>query len=184
MIAEFKKIGDWDKVLELTKNLDKHIYQGSLKGQLNVAKRLEKIVKEHLVNQDLKWKKLSKSYQRRKRDNKDRILVERWKYYEAIKTERIKGSVLIGVRKDRYYVGKGRRRIALYKVAALHESGLKGKLFGKYDLPKRPLWTPSFKELTRIGIDELIVKEMRNIFLAKGWGTVYKNRLKKYGAPL
>lgn len=186
MIFGFRKIGRWDKVVELTKSLAPTLHKATLAGQKAVAEKLAEIVKGHLLNQDLTWTPLSESYKKHKQENKDMILVARWKYYDAIRIEKRGDSYSIGVRKDRYYVNAGKTRIALYKVAAFHEGNPQvTNLFGRgITLPVRPLWTPSVQELTAQGVDKLIVKYIRQHLKAKGWGNVTLKELRKYKAPI
>lgn len=186
MIFGIKKIGEWDKVAELTKELKPSLHKAVMEGQKATANKLLEIVRDHLVNQDLGWKPLSEAYASRKRANKEMILVERWKYFDAIRIEKRGNSYSIGVRKDRYYVSTNKSRIPLYKVALFHEGKPQIKnLFGKgIKLPVRPLWGPSARELNKMGIDKFFVKEIRKQLKADGWPSVSLQELRKYKAPV
>ncbi len=186
MIFGIKKIGEWDKVAELTKKLQPSLHRAVMAGQKATATKLQDILRDHLVNQDLRWKPLSEAYARRKRANKEMVLVERWKYFDAIRIEKRGDSYSIGIRKDRYYSTIKGGRIPLYKVALFHEGKPQiTNLFGKgIKLPVRPLWGPSAKELNKIGIDKFFVKEIRRQLKADGWPSVSLAELRKYNAPV
>lgn len=183
MIMGFKKVGNWDMYNYLTSHIDKDLHKSAIAGQKKVVEKIASIVKGHLRNQDLGWIPLNKAYASRKKGD-ERILINNWRYYEAIKTENGRDGFEVGVRKGIYYRGK-HGNISIARMATLHETGTFG-LWGKpIELPKRPLWGPSIKEFNKqFGVNETIVKEIRKHLKEVGWGNVTLSLLRKYEAPV
>jgi hypothetical protein len=179
----YVRMRDWENFNKLTETLDKDLNKGAIEGQRQVVMTLHRLVKSHLRNQDLPWEPLSPNYRDRKRDNRDKILIERWRYYNNIEVFKPqKDAWLVGVRADRYYKSKY-GRISISRVAFMHERG-NNNLWGKgIKLPKRPLWVPSMQELNLLGIDEIIIQSIQRKLKTRGWKPI-KEKLKKYKAPI
>lgn len=183
MIFTFRRVGNWEKFSELTKTLSPDLFKGGMKGQKKVAELFLHIVRDHLSNQDLSWKPLNPKYAASKRDNSDLILIERYKYFRAIEIVERENYWAVGVRKNRYYQGKG-FRIPIWKVAIFHENG-NNNLFGRgIKLPSRPLWAPSARELNKKEINSIVVKEIRAHLLKRGWKGITLANLRKFQAPV
>lgn len=154
-------IGDWRREMRKMRMLAPDIHRAALRGQERAAKKLVKIVKDHLTNQDLQWTSLSKSTLRKKGGD-TRMLLSSETYFNNIKAFR-KGYV--------YYAGVKRgvtepNGIETARVAAIHEFrslAVKGS-------PRRPLWTPSIAEMGGAkGIRNIVVKAIARKLALRGW---------------
>lgn len=130
----YRAVGDWDGVMRRLADLGPEIKAGCRSAQYVVGREILTRAKDHLRNQDLGWKKLSKSTIARK--GHDVALLEYGTYYANIKLWQkelvVYTGVPIGVKQ------KNNTETAL--VASFHEFGAKG-------VPKRPLWKPVFTEM-------------------------------------
>lgn len=181
----FQQFGDWEKFNNLSKSIAPDLRRSAMKGQGKAVRRIATIVKNHLRNQDLGWKPLSTSYRYHKKENKDMILVHTWKYYEAIKIEKVGNIYAVGVRKNIYYTGSDGKRVQVYVAAIMNEQGY-SDLFGRgITLPKRPLWKPSMKEFNAEGgIAEIIITQLRVDLYKRGWRKTIVKKLKEFKAPI
>jgi hypothetical protein len=183
-MMSFKTFGDWNKFNNLTKTLAPDLRRSALKGQEKSVNKIAQIVKGHLRNQDLPWRPLSDYYLAHKKENRDKILIETWKYYESIKVYREKNVFSVGVRKDRFHPSIN-GRISMASLAMIHENGT-NNLFGKgIRLPKRPLWKPSLREFNQMGgIQAIVVKQLRQDLYNRGWTKTIVRKLRDFKAPV
>lgn len=159
-------IGNWQGEMRKMRMLAPDIYSSALWGQEKAARKLVKIVKGHLINQDLKdWTQLSEKTLKRKTDW--RILIDSETYLNNIKAFR-KGYV--------YYAGVKRgvtqpNGIETARVAAIHEF----RSLATKGAPRRPLWAPSIEEMGGAkGIRNIVIKAIAAKLAMRGW------RLKRF----
>lgn len=156
-----KTIGPWQRELRKMRMLAPDIHASAMWGQKKAALRLVKIVKGHLINQDLKeWPPLAPSTIRKKSDW--RMLIDSETYLNNIKAFR-KGYI--------YYAGVKRgvtepNGIETARVAAIHEfRGLTSS-----GGPPRPLWVPSIKEMGgMMGIRNMVMAAITAKLIKRGW---------------
>lgn len=158
-----KTIGPWKRELRKMRMLAPDIHASAMWGQMKAAKRLVKIVRGHLRNQDLKdWPPLAESTIRKKGGD-TRILIHSETYYNNIKAFR-KGYI--------YYAGVKRgvtepNGIETARVAAIHEFK---SLAASSGHPPRPLWAPSIKEMGGMtGIRDIVVSVIVAKLMKRGW---------------
>ena len=154
-------VGDWRGEMRKMRRLAPDIYVSAMWGQEKAAKKLVKIVKDHLMNQDLKWTPLSARTIKRKKGN-TRMLLDSETYYNNIKAFR-KGYI--------YYAGVKRgvtqpNGIETARVAAIHEF----RSLATKGSPRRPLWTPSIAEMGGAkGIRNIVAKAIARKLALRGW---------------
>ena len=156
-----RTIGPWRRELRKMRNLAPDIHASAMWGQEKAARRLVKIVKGHLINQDLKeWPPLAPSTVRRKDDW--RILIDSETYLNNIKHFR-KGYT--------YYAGVKRgvtqpNGIETARVAAIHEFKSMATAGG----PRRPLWVPSIEEMGgKKGLRNIVKAVILAKLIKRGW---------------
>jgi hypothetical protein len=166
---EFRLFGQWEKTLNVVRNLSPAIKSSSLKAQLLVCNKIRDRVKKHLRDQDLGWRPLSQSYRRMKGDAgaSTKILMSSGNYYKSIEVWQ-KGNqhfVFVGVRKGIYTQGASGRRskLEISTIAAIHEFS-SGRI-----VPKRPLWNPTIAEMGGAkGIKAMFVESLYKRLRNKG----------------
>jgi hypothetical protein len=161
MYISIKPFGQWAQARRASSNLSSSIKRSIRAAEEKVAKRLIKIVKGHILNQDLPWKALAIETQERK--GHDRVYIDSFTYLTSLKYWQKDYTVHIGIPRG---IIEPRSKVELYKVAVWMEYGTKG---GRR-MPARPLWGPSVAELGGSdGMNE-IVRETISARLAKdGW---------------
>lgn len=139
-MAAFRKIGEWERVGRLIKDLGPNIKKAQMRSLMRWGLKAEGIAKTHISAQDLDWiplkpatisKKISAGYS-------ENILVETSSYFQGI-TSFVDGDMAhAGVRRG---VRNREGNVELGMIAAVHE-------FGSDDgvIPARPLWQPTFAE--------------------------------------
>lgn len=156
-VIQFRKYGDWTKAMQLTKTLDKDLYEAFLRGQEQALKKVAKAVKEHILKQDLPSLYLNP----KKRPNGDpRTLIDTRTYVESIKTWRQANEYYVGVKSG---IINPRNRKEVAKIAFWLE-------YGTRRITKRPVWGPTFRELGGTKFLHNITQESINRFLKRrGW---------------
>lgn len=147
-MIEMKFFGNWLIAGRVLQKLPGILKSSGVYGQRRAAELLVKIAKAHINNQNLGWAPRSD----RSVAGDARILVNSESYYGAIKAWKSGDEYYAGVPKDAFNA-KG---ISIVQYALAHEYG-----FG--NMPQRPLWEPSFKELGgRKGMGGIIKKAIQN----------------------
>lgn len=141
-MIQFEFIGNWAIAGLVLKKLPQLLKSSGVYGQRRAAESIIKIAKAHINNQDLGWAPRSE----RSEQGDPRILVNSEAYYGAIRAWKKGDEYYAGVPKDSYN-SKG---ISIVEYALAHEYG-----FG--NMPERPLWEPSFKEIGgKKGVERII----------------------------
>lgn len=141
----FTLLGNWKLAEKILKDLPKDVKEGYRQAQRNFGGKLQRTVKRHMRNQDLKWKPLAKSTLKRKGNGI--ILMESLQYYNEIRVYSSGPySISVGVRPNIMKLDeKGNTTIDIATYASLHE---RGHVFNNgRRIPKRPLWVPSWNEM-------------------------------------
>lgn len=146
-------------------SLPLQVRSSAMWGQQKVANKLVKTVKKHLNSQDLGWAPRSA----RSKSSDPRILVDTEAYYGSIRAWRTGDTFNAGVPANAFNA-RG-QRIADY--AAMNE-------YGSDELPARPLWGPSFKEIGgKRGVSNIVttaifekVRKLRAVGLDIKIGTI------------
>ena len=131
-MVKFEWVGNWVAVSRSFKQLPKLLQSSGVYGQRRAAEQIVKIVKAHINNQDLGWAPRTE----RSVAGDPRILVNTEAYYGAIKAWKKGDEYYAGVPKDSHNA----QGTSIVQYALAHEYGLG-------DMPQRPLWEPSFKEI-------------------------------------
>lgn len=164
-MLEIKKEGNWVGVKLALQNLPLQVRSSAVWGQQKVATKLVKIVKKHINSQDLGWVPRSA----KSRSNDPRILVDSEAYYGSIKAWRTGDTYNAGVPANAFNA----RGMRIADYAAMNE-------YGADNLPARPLWAPSFKELGgKKGVSSIVtaaifekVRRLRAVGLDVKIGTI------------
>jgi len=147
-MIEFEFIGNWIVAGRALKKLPEILKSSGIYGQRRAAELLVKIAKAHINNQDLGWAPRAE----RSQAGDSRILVNSEAYYGAIRAWKKGDEYFAGVPKDSFNA-KG---ISIVEYALAHEYG-----FG--DMPERPLWEPSLREIGgKKGIEKIIKMAIKN----------------------
>lgn len=145
------KFGNWAGAMKLVSGLSGSIDNSLQKSLKQVGLKGESVVIKHIQAQDLGWKPLSIAYKRRKERQgySNKILIRTSTLLQNIKSDVVsKSEVFVGVnRQVRDAEGN-----SVADIATIMEYGSIAK-----NIPARPLWRPTHKELM-----EWIKKE--NIF--------------------
>lgn len=156
-----KTIGPWKRELRKMRLLAPDIWASALWGQQKAAKRLVKIVKNHIIKQDLKdWAPNAPSTKRRKDDW--RVLVDSETYLNNIKAFRKKFVYYAGVKRG--VTEPNGNETA--RIAAIHEF----KSMATKGGPRRPLWQPSIQEMGgKKGIRNIVRAAIIAKLIKRGW---------------
>lgn len=133
-----ERIGDWARVARIIYNLQRLINESRNIWLIRMAAKGESIAVNHISAQDLGWKRLKPATIRQKVNKglSENIYVATSTYFQNITSWVKDDTAYIGVRKgvthpDGEEVGN---------IAKWLE-------FGTSNMPARPLWQPTFKEL-------------------------------------
>lgn len=158
-VVRVSATGNWAEALKVFKDLGPGIKVAAIEAQSQVALVVLKKVQNHLIKQDLGWRKLNPRYQSQKAAQglDTRILLARWTYFKNIKywTNRGGWKVYVGVKPGVYTrtLSGERSTLDVARIAAIHEFS-RGKR-------RRPLWNPTFKELGgKSGLKTLFIKNL------------------------
>lgn len=152
--VRMKLDGPWMAINSMMSNLQPDIVAAYLIAQRKIAKKLQAIVKGHIYNQDLGWAALSGSTQSRKGHGKA--------YYD---TGTYLQNIKIITRGTRIYVGIPKnladaRGVYYADIASMMEYGTK-------NMPARPLWEPSRKEIDRKFVKRVFATSLGKIMLTR-----------------
>lgn len=134
------RIGDWTRA----GNLVNALRNEAIKSREIALKRMglsaEKIAKQHISSQDLKWAPLNADYKAAKvrKGMSENILVATSSYFQQITSWTADGTVYVGVKK----VARNKSGQELANIAAVHEYGSTTA-----NIPARPLWRPTLSDL-------------------------------------
>lgn len=157
---DVKPFGNWAMARNASSTLPQTIKRSIRSAEEKVAKKLIKIVKGHIQNQDLNWVPLSP--QSIKRKGHDKVYIFTGTYLNSIKFWQKNYTVHIGIPRGIY---EPRNRIELWKIATWMETGMPSR-----NLPARPVWGPSVEELGgRGGMQEIIEETLRRKLSREGW---------------
>lgn len=126
-----KILGNWKGAVVAYNRMRPEIRKAIVNGQTRYARRLVKVVKGHIIKQDLPWEPASEN----KRGNM--LMIDTSDYYTSIKYWQKNYELYVGVPKHFIHGKTGK---PLWKVASWQEHGTK-------KIPARPLWGPSIEEV-------------------------------------
>ncbi len=165
---QVKLVGNWDQAIREVHQLGPKIKAASIKAQIRLGSDFLKVVKNHILNQDLPWKPLSPEYERLKQEAglDTGIYYAYGNYFRSLEVWKPtnSGVVLVGIRRHRYTrrLNGKKSRVELAVIAAILE-------FGTSRIPKRPIWNPSIKEFgLTAGIRATYIKHLLNIARRSG----------------
>ena len=158
--VKFKLDGRWVGATRLISSLSPDIQLAYMTAQRQIAKRLLRIVKGHIRNQDL-WNGVPLSESTIGRKGHDKVYIDTGKYQRSIK---------IITRGFRIYVGipksvTNERGQSYGDIASMLEYGFMAQ--GKYKVPPRPLWEPSRKEISRRYVKRVFSLHLSKIMMTK-----------------
>jgi len=149
--------GKWQLATKAIETLSPKLKEAYRQAQRAYGHRLERIVKGHIVNQDLPWADLAASTVERK-GHQD-IYQDSMDYYHAIKTHS-SGPYKISVGVKAGATNQKGKDIATY--AAVNEFGHTFES-GRH-IPKRALWKPSLDEMGgKQGIAEEVARKFNSL---------------------
>ena len=155
--AKIKLEGNWESMSWMMKTMPLEIKQSYIKAQTTMAKRLRKIIREHINNNDMGWASLHKKTIERKGHN--RPWYDTGSIYNNISIITKGTNVFVGV-KEGLMSDDGRRSLA----------GIAGAMeYGTGKMTARPLFLPSSREIDQ--------RYMQRVF---GQHLTFKLRM-KYG---
>lgn len=153
-----RPFGNWAAARNRTSKLPQTIKRSIRAAEEKVAKRLIKIVREHIIKQDLNWVPLSDAAIKSKGHNK--VYRFTGTYFNSLKFWQKGYSVEIGIPRGVY---EPRNGVELWKVATWME-------LGTTKMPARPIWGPSIKELGgRGGMQDIVADTLREKLAREGW---------------
>lgn len=138
-MSRISMIGDWDRVRRIAQNINNDMEDAASKSLKQIGLVAEKISKQHISRQDLKWEPLKSSYKKRKRKQgySTKTLVRTSTYFQAITSFTTGNSAHAGVKRS----AKSKEGEELANIARVHEFGSPSR-----NIPARPLWRPTFQE--------------------------------------
>ncbi len=138
-MSTVKKFGAWNIVANQLKKQSIHIKVAVDKGFTKVALTGERIVLEHIQNQDLDWEPLQETYREKKRKQaySDSIYVKTGSYFNEIKGWHDRKRVYVGIPKGAINSDGN----SLETIGQTLEYGS-----NKLNIPPRPLMEPSMEE--------------------------------------
>lgn len=156
-MLKFTPFGDWDKAKILTKALPTTIRRSVLWGQEKAVRKLAKIVKQHILSQDLPA--LSQNPKKKIRQGEERVLIESGTYVDSISVWQQDFTYFVGVKPG--LIEPNGNEIS--KVAFWLETGTK-------NIPPRPVWGPSIEEMGGIkGINKIVLAVLAAKLKSQGW---------------
>lgn len=158
IFLDVKPFGQWAAALGRASMLDASIKRSIRAGQEKVARKLIKIVKGHILSQDLPWAPLGERTIKKK--GHDKIYIDTYSYLQAIKFWQSQHSVHIGIPRN---VVHPRTKIPIAEIAIWLELGTK-------KIPKRPLWEPSIREMGGVqGMNDIVAETLERKLAKQGW---------------
>lgn len=154
---KFTPFGDWPKAAFLIADLPRTIRRSILYGQEKAVRKLAKIVKNHIISQDLP--SLTQNPKKRIRNGEERVLIDTATYLSSIGVWQKDYTFYVGVKPG--LIEPNGTEIS--KVAYLLETGTK-------NIPPRPVWGPSIEEMGGIqGINKIVYLVLAAKLRSKGW---------------
>lgn len=160
---KFTLLGRWDEAVKTLNRLDPVIKEASLSAQMALGEQIVKVVKGHILNQDLPWLPLTEKYLERKNavGADPRILIATQSYLNAIKVWKVgnRHLVMIGVPRGVHgtTIEGNSHPLEIAQIAAIHE-------FAGNDKLRRPLWNPTIKEF---GYGKGLLARYKTLFVAR-----------------
>lgn len=139
-MGTMRMTGDWDIVGLFTQRLGRELSASRAIALKRIALESEKIAKQHIQRQDLKWSPLNAAYLKRKlaQGMNKKILIRTSTYFQSV-TGYVEGdTALAGIKRE----AKDKDGKSLANIAAVHEYGSKRR-----NIPARPLWKPTYAEM-------------------------------------
>lgn len=137
-MIRFRLLGNWAGALSFFNNLPGTVKKASLDSQKDVAEKLQKIVKGHIKANDLDFEPLATSTVKRK--GHSIIFIDNYDYLRAITIWKDGNTYHCGIKKS----SRNSKGESIYKIANILEYGAST---AKGEIPARPLWKLSVKEL-------------------------------------
>lgn len=160
---KFSLLGNWKIAPEIIAQLEPTLKESYRQAQRNFGHKLERIVKNHILNEDLEWVELADSTVKRKKSMQ--IYIDSKDYYDAIRVQS-EGPYQIQVGVKEGATNTKGQDIGMY--AAINEYG---HVFGegKRKVPARPLWNPSWREMGgKEGMAQEVIATFNRVSKLKG----------------
>jgi hypothetical protein len=160
-----KKTGDWEKARALLTGLKEEIDIACDQTLMQIGLKGEAIVKGHISNQDLPWRKLSSRHKANKirKGQSEKIYVATSTYFQSITSwYESKKAAYIGVKRGIMHKDGDGNSVEVANIGAVLEYGSRS---GR--IKPRPLWRPSRKELLIWAKRSDVLKNNINKRLAK-----------------
>lgn len=155
-LLQFRPIGDWNKAQVRLAMLPVAIRRSILYGEEKALRKLAKVVKNHIINQDLPS---FAKHPKREPNGTDLVLIDSYTYYESITVWQKDWGMHVGV-KSNIIEPKSGVQVAL--LAYWLETGTR-------NMPARPHWEPSIQEMGGIsGINSIVYKTLFSRLQALG----------------
>lgn len=132
--ATWKKTGEWNKVLRISRNMEATIRRSLPQTMMKVTLKAERMAVKFMSDQNLPWEKLSTQYLNRKARQglSNKILIATSSYFQSI-TSKVEGfDGYTGVFKQ----VKNKEGQEVADIAMIHEYGSI-----KRNIPPRRLWS-------------------------------------------
>ena len=158
----FQLVGNWAEIKSSLNQFPDHIKKSGLRGQRTAAEALAKMVKNHILNDDLG---LAPKFA----ENHDsRPLIDTEAYVTSIKAFSVGGIYYVGVQP---YIYEPVSKIPIHILALILEVGTK-------NIKPRPAWTLSLEEYDNKGgavkyISNAVMKHLDNIYSPIGFDINY-----------
>ena len=153
--VKMKLEGNWQSINSMIGQLNPNIRAAYILAQREMAEKLLKIVKGHIYNQDLGWVPLSPSTIKNK-DGNDRAYIDTGLFLKSIKIMTRGTRISVGIPNNL----QSRDGVYLSDIASIME-------YGAGNVPARPLWEPSRKELTNTFIKTLFLTRLSGLILKR-----------------
>lgn len=158
-----KFVGDWDVFFGGMQQLSQEdFFQDCMDDFVKLGQKIEELLKTHIIEQDLPWRKLSEVTIKLK--GHDTIFIETGDYYD-------------GIRLETSYKGKYQAELLVYPSGLNKKSGINydqiafWQEYGTTKIPSRPMWrvvvtelkdTEEFRKLASLdAISRVILKGSR-----------------------
>ena len=150
------RTGNWEYVIaSLTRTIPQEVMSSAVWGQRKAAEQLVKIVKNHIMRQDLPWtpKKNPSS------SGSWRLYIDTGQYLSSVETWQKNGIRFVGIKPHKHH----KDGVPVSDIAVWMEYGTK-------HMPARPLWGPSLEDLGgEKGVKRIIEGVIRNKLLRLGY---------------
>lgn len=156
-------VGNWKEIRESLNDFPDHIKKSGIRGQRTAAEAFAKLVKNHILRDDLG---LAPKVSDRSKDS--RPLIDTQAYVSSIGAFSERGVYYVGVKK---YLYEPRTKIPIHILAVILE-------LGNSRITPRPAWTLSYEEFERKGgatkyISDAVMKQLDRIYSPIGFDINY-----------